>query len=358
MAILDVIENMDQSGRELVHRVPEGGSGEFRLGSQCIVRESQTAVFFRDGKALDALGPGRHTLSTQNIPILANILSIPFGGKSPFRAEVYFVNMREFPDQKWGTPEPIVFRDTELGMVRLRAFGAYSLQVNNPQLFVNNVVGTRGVYTTDQISNYLRSIIISSLTDLLGENMKSVLDLPQMYEELAAATKARVTDNFAALGLDVKAFFITAITPPEEVQKMMDQRSSMGALGDMNRYMQFQAAQSMRDAAQNRGAGGEGAAAGLGLGAGMGMGAAMANMMNQALQGGQATPQASPAAQPAAPAAPAATINCPNCQTPNPASSKFCNNCGTRLGALVCPTCQTENPAGSKFCNSCGTKLG
>src|SRR5258708_1660323 len=120
MAILDVIENMDQSGRELVHRVPEGGSGEIRLGSQCIVRES--------------------------------------------------------PDQKWGTPEPIVFRDTELGMVRLRAFGAYSMQINNPQLFVNNVVGTRGVYTTDQISNYLRSIIISSLTDLLGENMKSVLD--------------------------------------------------------------------------------------------------------------------------------------------------------------------------------------
>jgi membrane protease subunit (stomatin/prohibitin family) len=353
MAILDVIEYMDQTGRELVHRVPEGGSGEFRLGSQLIVRESQTAVFFRDGKALDALGPGRHTLSTQNIPILANLLSIPFGGKSPFRAEVYFVNMREFPDQKWGTPEPIVFRDTDLGMVRLRAFGVYSIQVNNPQLFVNNIVGTRGVYTTDQISNYLRSIIVSSLTDLLGQNMKSVLDLPVMYEELAAATRARVTDNFAALGMDVKAFFITAITPPEEVQKMMDQRASMGALGDMNRYMQFQAAQAMRDAAQNPGGAGEGAAAGLGLGAGMGMGAAMANMVNQSLRGGAPAP-----AEPqAAPAVPAATVNCPNCQTPNPASSKFCNNCGTRMGAQACPNCQTENPAGSKFCNNCGTKL-
>lgn len=353
MAILDVIEYLDQSGRELVHRVPEGGSGEFRLGSQCIVRESQTAVFFRDGKALDTLGPGRHTLSTQNIPILTNILSIPFGGKSPFRAEVYFVNLREFPDQKWGTPEPIVFRDTDLGMVRLRAFGSYSLQINNAQLFVNNIVGTRGVYTTDQISNYLRSIIVSSLTDLLGQNMKSILDLPVMYEELAAATKAKVTDNFSALGFDVKAFFITAITPPDEVQKMMDQRSSMGALGDMNRYMQFQAAQAMRDAAANPGAAGGATASGMGLGAGLGMGAAMANMVNQAMQ-----PGAAPAAPiQAVPAAPAATITCPNCQTANPASSKFCTNCGTKLGALVCANCHSENAPGSKFCNNCGNKL-
>src|SRR6476620_1137441 len=133
MAILDVIEWLNQTGREMIHRVPEQGSGEFRLGSQAIVRESQVAVFFRDGKALDVFGPGRHTLSTQNIPLLANLISIPFGGTSPFRAEVVFVSLADFIDQKWGTSEPVVFRDKELGMVRLRAFGSYSLAVADPQ---------------------------------------------------------------------------------------------------------------------------------------------------------------------------------------------------------------------------------
>ena len=151
MAVLDVIEYFDETGREIVHRIPEGGSGEFKLGSQCIVRESQTAVFFRDGKALDVFPPGRHTLSTANIPLLTRLIGIPFGGQSPFRAEVDFVNMKEFIDQKWGTPEPIALRDPDLGMVRLRAFGTFSMQVSDPQLFVNKIVGTQGMYDTGQI---------------------------------------------------------------------------------------------------------------------------------------------------------------------------------------------------------------
>src|SRR3954453_17256275 len=160
MAILDVIEFLDPTGRQIIQRVPEGGSGEFRLGSQLIVRESQVAVFFRDGKALDVFGPGRHTLSTQNIPLLANLISIPFGGTSPFRAEVVFVSLRDFIDQKWGTSEPVVFRDSELGMVRLRAFGTYAMSIADPQQFVNKIVGTQGLYTTDQIGDYLRGIIV------------------------------------------------------------------------------------------------------------------------------------------------------------------------------------------------------
>src|SRR5215212_4200597 len=156
MAIFDIIEFHDATGQQMVHRFPESGSGEFRLGSQLIVREGQAAVFFRDGKALDVFGPGRHTLSTQNIPLLTDLLSIPFGGKSPFRAEVVFVNLADFLDMKWGTSEPVTFRDKELGMVRLRAYGTYSMAVADPQQFVNKIVGSRGLYDTNQIEDYLR----------------------------------------------------------------------------------------------------------------------------------------------------------------------------------------------------------
>jgi membrane protease subunit (stomatin/prohibitin family) len=295
MAILDVIEFLDPTGRQIVHRVPEGGSGEFRLGSQLIVRENQTAVFFRDGKALDVFGPGRHTLSTMNIPLLANLISIPFGGKSPFRAEVYFVNMADLLDQKWGTQEPVTFRDSEFGMVRLRAFGTYAMAVADPQLFVNKVVGTQGLYETTQISDYLRNIIVSRFNDIMGDTMKTLLDLPSQYNELGAGLRASLVDDFANIGLNLKAFYITSITPPEEVQKRIDERSGMGAIGDMNRYLQYQAAQALGGIGQGAAAGGgngggdvAGAAgAGLGLGAGMGMGAGMAQIISQSMQNAQ-----------------------------------------------------------------------
>src|SRR3954466_2926080 len=175
MAILDVIEFLAPTGQEIRHRRPEGGPGEFGLGSQLIVRESQVAVFFRDGKALDVFGPGRHTLSTANIPILTRFLSIPFGGTSPFRAEVLFVNMADLIDMKWGTMEPVTFRDSEFGMVRLRAFGAYAMNVADPQMFVNKIVGTQGLYETGQINDYLRTIIVSRFNDLMGKMMKTLL---------------------------------------------------------------------------------------------------------------------------------------------------------------------------------------
>ncbi|MCS6802048.1 MAG: SPFH domain-containing protein [Chloroflexota bacterium] len=354
MAILDVIEFVDPSGQEIVRRVPEVGSGEFRLGSQLIVRENQAAIFFRDGKALDSFGPGRHTLSTNNIPLLANLLALPFGGRSPFRAEVYFVSLREFVDLKWGTPEPIPYRDTELGMVRLRAFGSYAMAVSNPMLFVNKVVGGQGLFTTAAVTNYLRGIIVASLTDLLGETMKSIFDLPSLYDEIAAATRARVQDAFAALGLELRALNVQAITPPEDVQKAIDQRAGMGAIGlaNMTAYLQYQAAQAMREAAQNPAAAGSGATEGLGLGAGIGLGAAMAGMISQAVRPGEPPATAQPAA------APSATTVCPSCRAQIPAAAKFCPECGVRLSASPrCPQCGAEAAAGAKFCAECGIRL-
>nr|MBC7244225.1 SPFH domain-containing protein [Chloroflexota bacterium] len=346
--IFDVIEYLDPSGREIVHRIPEHGSGDFRLGSQLIVRESQAAVFFRDGKALDTFGPGRHTISTANIPLLVNLLSIPFSGQTPFKAEVYFVNMTEFLDQKWGTPEPIPLRDKELGLVRLRAFGTYSMQVADPQLFVNKIVGAQGLYDTTQITNFLRSIIVSKLIDLLGETQTSLFDLPRLYEEIGAGVRAKAQDDFANTGIALKTLYVSSISPTEETAKAIDERAAMGAIGNMQAYIQFKAAQAMGDAAKAGGEAGTLAGAGVGLGAGVGIGAAMAGAITEAMKGAREQPTTT-----------AAAIACPQCGTANPAGAKFCNNCGAKLAATAaCPNCGHENPPGAKFCNNCGTKLG
>lgn len=352
--IFDVIEYMDASGREMVHRVPEEGSGDFRIGSQLIVRESQTAVFFRDGKALDTFGPGRHTISTANVPLLVKLIGTLFSGQTPFKAEVYFVNMKEFLDQKWGTPEPVPLRDKELGLVRLRAFGSYSMQIADPQLFVNKIVGTQGIYDTSRISDFLRAMIVSKLIDLMGETQSSLFDLPRLYEEIGAGVRAKADDDFASVGITLKTLYVTSISPTEDTAKAIDERAAMGAIGNMQAYIQFKAARAMGDAATAGGEAGSLAGAGVGLGAGVGIGAAMAGAITEAMRGGQQ--QAAPQQAPAAGAG--ATTVCPNCDTTNPAEAKFCNNCGTQLGGTIkCPNCGHENPATAKFCNNCGNKL-
>lgn len=280
--IIDVVQFLDETGREIVHREPPDGPGDFRLGSQVIVRESQTAVFFRDGKALDVFGPGRHTLTTANLPILSGLIGLATMGKSPFPAEVVFVNMRQFLDQKWGTPEPIPFRDPEFGMARLRAFGTYAYQVKDPQLFVNVIVGQQGIYTTDQIADYLRGIIVSKFADLMGEQKRSLLDLPSLYNEISAGSRALLADDFAALGLTLLQFYVTAITPTEETAKAIDERAAMGAIGNMDAYLKFKAARALGEAAASS-AGGA-AATGVGVGAGLGMGAMMAGALGEALR--------------------------------------------------------------------------
>ena len=173
-----------------------------------IVEESQQAVFFRDGKALDTFGPGRHTLATQNVPILASLFSIPFGGTSPFQAAVVFVSTKTFLDLKWGTKEPVVYRDKELAMVRLRAFGKFAVRVTNAQQFVNTVVGTVGAYSADRVESYFRDVIVARLTDLLGENLQTIFDLPKVYDELAMGLKARVADDFNKYGIDLVDLFL------------------------------------------------------------------------------------------------------------------------------------------------------
>jgi membrane protease subunit (stomatin/prohibitin family) len=345
---MDVIQYHDPTGQTMVSRWPADGSAAIRLGSQLIVEESQQAVFLRDGKALDTFGPGRHTLATQNVPLLASLFGIPFGGTSPFQAAVIFVSTKTFVDLKWGTKEPVIYRDRELAMVRLRAFGKFAVRVVNAQQFVNTIVGTMSAYTTDGVANYFRDVIVARLTDLLGENLQTIFDLPKVYDELAMGLKARVHDDFAKYGIELADLFLGAITPPEEVQALIDERTGMAAIGDMNAYLKFKTARAVGDAAQQGGSAGV-LNAGLGVGVGAGLGMMLPGMLRDSAQGGAApagggAPQAAPPA-PAPAAGPAAAAPAPG-EAGAAATPAFCSQCGTKL------------PPGSRFCPNCGAKAG
>jgi membrane protease subunit (stomatin/prohibitin family) len=234
-------------------------------------------------------------------------------------------------------------------MVRLRAFGTYSMKVADPQLIVTQVVGSRPGLTTNDLDNILRSTILNEFNELLGGVQTTILDIQRMTREMADAARNALSSDFARLGLALTSFQISSITPPDEVQQKIDERSSMGALGDMGRYTQFKTAQAIGDAARNPGTGGDMASTGVGFGAGMSLGQAMAGAVRDS-QSQQGQSQAAPAAAPA-------TITCPNCHHQIPASSKFCPDCGYNLQGTACPKCGTVNPPGAKFCTNCGTSL-
>ncbi len=291
--VFDVIEWADEMPNEIVHRFPEVGAGDFRIGSQVIVREAQAAVFFRDGKALDVFGPGRHTITTANIPLLINVLGKAFDGRSPFTAEVYFVSMREFRDRKWGTPQPIPVQTpgVGLGWLLLKGFGTYSYQVKNPQQFVTQIVGTRGIYLMSDIENDLRSRLLRSLTDMFGEmkgKYQTVQDILGWLDEISAGVRAKAAAEFEAIGLELKTFVIASMTPSENTAEELRSRGLL----DAQMYAQLQAADAMREAAQNP-SGGAGLTAGIGAGMGIG------NMISQTMSGMQQQQGGAQSAQPA-----------------------------------------------------------
>jgi excisionase family DNA binding protein len=279
--IFDVVEYPSEMTDDLVHRFPEEGVADLRFGSQVIVRESQRVVFMRDGLALDVLGPGRHTISTANVPFLTNLIGKAFNDRTPFTAEVYYVSMREFADKKWGTPQPILVRNPGmgLGVALLQSFGTYSFQIRDPQQFVTQIVGAQGIYRTVDIEGRLRTMLLSKLADLLGETgaKSSVAELIGLTEEIGAGVRAKAQDDFIAIGLTLKSFYIGSLKPSD---KSAEELRAMGML-DMATYTQLQAADAMRDAAQNP-SGGAGLTAGIGAGMGIG------NLMTSALQSGAA----------------------------------------------------------------------
>ncbi|MBL7199707.1 MAG: SPFH domain-containing protein [Anaerolineae bacterium] len=347
--IFDVIEIPNMGADELVRRFPEHTSGDFRIGSQLIVGPGQEAVFVRDGKALDTFGPGRHTLTTANIPFLVDLIGKAFGNRTPFTAEAYFVNTRVFPDMGWGTPNPIpvMHPGIGLGASLLKAYGTFKMKVSNSKFFVEEIVGRRGSYGREDIQDWLRAAVLTQFRDAVGTLKKSAFEIQSLTADISELMVSKTQDDFAAMGLVLVDFKVAEITPSAKTaQELRD----MGLI-DMQTYIQLQAADAMRDAANAPG--GNLAGAGVGIGAGVGLG----QMMSQAFQGVQGPQQA------AAPAAAAAgTVACPSCSQQNPAGNKFCSNCGKELpaesGKRFCPQCGHEVAAGAKFCSSCGATQG
>lgn len=309
--IFDVVEYPSEMADELVHRFPEVGVADLRIGSQVIVREAQRAVFFRDGHALDVFGPGRHTIVTANIPLLVDLIGKAFNDRTPFTAEVYYVSMKEFADRKWGTPQPIIVRNPGmgLGVALLQGFGSYSIQVSDPQQFVTQLVGAQGAYRMSDIENRLRTMLLSKLQDVLGETgaKHSVVEMIGLTEEIGAAVRAKSQDDFLAIGLTLKSFYIGNLKPSD---KSAEELRAMGML-DMQTYTQLQAADALRDAAQNP-SGGAGLTAGIGAGMGLG------GVISQSLQGMTGPQNSTPAAGGNQPTGPAAM---PDVMTPAEAAS-------------------------------------
>jgi membrane protease subunit (stomatin/prohibitin family) len=326
---IDVIQWTESGPGVLMHRFPMRDM-EIQSGAQLTVRESQLALFVNEGRAADAFAPGLHTLVTQNMPLLTNLMNWDKMFQSPFKSDVYFFSTRSQTGQRWGTQQPITIRDREFGAVRLRAFGMYAFRVANPAVFQANVGGTDAEYTVAQIEPQLRNAIISGFTGAFANANVPFLDMAANQAQLATQIGAAIAPAFEQLGLKLDSFTVENLSLPDEVQKRLDERISMNMIGDMRTYAAYQAAQSIPIAAAN-----EGGIAGLaaGMGAGVGLGGAIANAISGSAGAPSAPGGAVPPTRMATPAEPSA-------------ESKFCINCGVKL------------PAIAKFCSACGTPQG
>lgn len=318
-----------------------------KMGAKLIVRESQAAIFLNEGQIADVFGPGTYTLSTQNIPVLTALRSWSHGFESPFKADVFFVNTTNFTNMKWGTTNPVMMRDKEFGVVRLRGFGSYAFKVKDPALFLKEILGTKQSFGPEEIAGFLKSVIVSGVSDLIAESQIPAIELAVHYDELSRLGSEKLQAHFAAIGLELSGFFIENISLPEEVEKTLDRKSSMNIVGNLDQYMKYQAAETIREAGNNPDGGLASAGASIGVGAVMGQ--MLGQMMNR-------TEPQTAAGQ--APTPTERTVACGTCNHALQPSDKFCPECGAaRPQQQFCHQCGNPLTPNAKFCSSCGTKL-
>lgn len=364
--LLSVIEWKDESKDVIVYRYPLTSRDEIMNSSTLVVRESQCAVFMHKGEVADVFGPGTYKLTTENIPFLTKLLSLPTGFDSRIKAEVYFVNTKQFIGQKWGTQNPIMMRDADFGSIRLRGFGTFSFKVDDPKVFMKECFGTNSVYRTEDVAVQVKSMLIENITDAIAESKTSALDLASNYKEISKKIIEITKPEFMKLGLKLCKVTVENLSLPEEVEKTLDERSKLGILGDkMGTYTQYQSAQAMRDAAKNPN-GSNLAGLGVGMGAGVGIGRVFAEGMSGAKDkdtvnkvacvkcGAMISSRVKFCPECGASQKP----TCPKCGEEVGKTAKFCPNCGTKLTTTIkCSNCGTECKPTAKFCPNCGEKV-
>lgn len=338
MGLLKNIEWKDNSNNTLVHKL-DMKNDYISKGSVLTVRDGQVAVFATEGKMADVFLPGRYKLDTKSIPIVTKLMSWKYGFQNPFRSDVYFVSTKQFTNQKWGTPNPITIRDQEYGAVRVRGFGTYGFRVQDAYVFLTELSGSKYAFTTEEIADYLRSIVVSGITDAIGESKLSILDFAANLEELGQAVQQSLTKTFSTLGLELTRFTFENFSLPEELEKALDKNAAaMMRRNTTDIEMRLAQAEALKEAAKNPGMAGSM----LGAGIGMGMGANMGRMFGQMSD----------------PANNHAKRFCPECGTEVSAKAKFCAMCGAKMAAAnTCGKCGATVKPGSKFCPECGNKL-
>lgn len=340
---LKVIEWSDKTQGTMVYHYPIDGD-QIMFGSKLTVRESQCAIFMNKGKIADVFAPGLYTLSASNLPILSKLLALPYGFKSPFHADVFYVNTKQFTNMKWGTSNPLTMRDKDFGTIRVRAFGSYAFRITDPASFLREVCGTNAIYSTEDISSYLRSMLVSKITDTIAESKVGALDIASNLEEFGGLVKEHIITAFGPLGLTLTNFVVENVSFPEAVEKAIDERSSMGVMADqMDTYVKYQSAKAITEAAKNQGMGGAGASIGTGI--------ALGNVISETINTAKA--QSKPAA--------AATSKkfCPECGAELSKNAKFCSECGHKFAPATktCSECGAQMKATAKFCPECGKKV-
>lgn len=339
---IEVVHWEDDSQDTMVYKFPMTDKQQIKENAQLIVRPSQVAIFVYQGQIADVYQPGKYTLHTDTMPILTSLSNWKYLFENHFKTDVYFINMKQFVNQKWGTTNPIMMRDAEFGILRLRGFGVYSFKVNDPVVFLKEVFGSNKFFTVDQINEHLKSLIISTVSDVLGEAKIPAIDLVSQYDEVGALAQSKIDERFSPYGLKISDFAIENISLPESVEQAIDKRTQMGALGNLDHYMKFQTAEAIRDAAQNEGGGMAGM--GAGIGAGMGIGQMMTGVMSGMNNTANSAPQES-----------TATDTCPSCQAKVNSGAKFCPECGNDL-VKKCIHCSAVLNGNPKFCPDCGGK--
>ncbi|MBQ4570886.1 MAG: SPFH domain-containing protein [Bacilli bacterium] len=339
--LLKVIKWDDPTKDTIVYRYPMEDRDEIMNGCQLIVQESQVALLVSGGQIADVYGPGEHKLTTNNMPILTHLASWKYGFDSPFKADVYYVNTKQFINMKWGTASKIAMRDDYFGLIRVGARGTYSFQVTDAAQFMREIFGTNKDYRTSALVEYFKSIIVSNFTKVIGEAKISAIDIPAKYIEIGDLVKVEISDDFDKLGLTCAAFYVESVVLPDVVEEAIDKRASTGAMhGAIDDYTRIQTADAIRDAAQNEGGGLVGAGVGIGVGAAIGQ--TVANSLN-GNHNGNSNP---------------VTGACADCNTPLPQGAKFCPGCGKPVVTnSFCTNCGNQVPQGAKFCPNCGKQI-